>query len=324
MFLTTKTLSLFVTTLAIFCVGSHAEQISFSKEKHGDDYHFNYQWKTQNKETKQLSFPLSQDALLNKFRDFKAYKPVVAQQVINQSLYRAIKKTPMKGVRVHFQNSGENMDMRLVSRDDELINAATIKIKALERQITQDYFEDNYYQHFVTFDQQRGVKPHHVNFAKDSVEDLRALKAIMLEQVSIRSVRSATDFALSFVQTIPYSTLESRVSSPGAGFSPPLRVLWENKGDCDSKVTLTASLLRMLMPRVKIALIFIDQHALIGIEVPPLSGDESITHDDVIYALAEPTGPRLLSLGKIAESSAQAIAAGHYVIEEFHAETIIQ
>lgn len=313
--------ALLTVTLILFCSDSHAKQVSFAKDKVGDDYHFNYQWQTKDQTIKQLSFPLSQFALFEKFRHFKAYKPVVAQQVINQSLYREIRKAPLKGVRVHFQSNGEEMDMRLIGRSDELIDAAASKIRSMEYKITQDYFNDNYYQHFVTFDQQRAVKPHHVNFARDSVEDLRALKEIMLEQVSVKNVRSATNFTLSFVQAIPYSTLESRVDSSGAGFSPPLRVLWENKGDCDSKVTLTAALLRMLMPRVKIALVFIDQHALIGIEVPINGSDKTLTYNNVVYALAEPTGPALMYLGEIADDSSQAIAAGHYIVEEFHAET---
>jgi hypothetical protein len=119
------------------------------------------------------------------------------------------------------------------------------------------------------------------------------------------------------VQSIPYSTLESRITSAGAGFNPPLKLLWENQGDCDSKVTLTAALLRSLMPRINIALIFIDNHALMGVNIAAEIGSEEMTieHNGITYLLAEPTGPALLALGTISEDSQQAILQGQYTIE---------
>ena len=64
-------------------------------------------------------------------------------------------------------------------------------------------------------------------------------------------------------------------------------------------------------------LVFVDQHAFIGIAIPP-SGDEiTITENGITYVLAEPTGPALLPLGELAPSSAQAIYNGHYITQAY-------
>ena len=149
------------------------------------------------------------------------------------------------------------------------------------------------------------------------IADLKIIKPLILEKVSIKNIRKVTNYVLSFIQNIPYSPLDSRISSSGAGFNTPLKLLWENQGDCDSKVTLTASLLRALMPRISMVLVFIDQHAFIGIAIPPNGDEIAIIENGVTYVLAEPTGPALLPLGELAPSSEQAIYNGHYITQHY-------
>ena len=165
------------------------------------------------------------------------------------------------------------------------------QVKKLEQQETQKYFKENYFQYFVDHNNQAGVKVNHIDIANDSVTDFKFLKNIILEKVSIKNIRKVTNYVLAFVQNIPYSPLESRISSSGAGFNPPAKIIWENQGDCDSKMTLTATLLRALMPRIDMAMIFIDQHAFIGIAIPPKAGEITVKDKGITYVLAEPTGP---------------------------------
>jgi hypothetical protein len=160
----------------------------------------------------------------------------------------------------------------------------------------------------------------HTSIANDSVADFKVLKPIILEKVSIKNIRKVTNLVLSFVQSIPYSTLESRITSSGAGFNPPAKLLWENQGDCDSKMTLTATILRALMPRIDMAMIYIDKHAFIGIAIPADAGEMTIEHQGVNYLLGEPTGPALYKLGRLAPESELAINQGAYVAEAFHSD----
>ena len=150
-----------------------------------------------------------------------------------------------------------------------------------------------------------------------SVIDFTKLKDLILNNFPDQNVREVANYVLGFVQSIPYSTLESRVTSTGAGFNPPLQTLWQNQGDCDSKVTLTTAIFRALMPRMKMMLVFIDNHALLAMNIKPEENELTITVDGEDYILAEPTGPALMKLGEISNDSEFAIRNGRYYAEPF-------
>lgn len=315
---------LFIALLLISTV--QAKQLSFIKKEHKDYYSLNYQWLNYNNEQQTISFNLTKPALFDRFRILKPYQSDFAQNAILRSIKKHLKKSPLTGTRaVYTQQQGKTV-MQVKGIDEDKVAAAYEQIKIIEQEATTQYFQKNYYQRFTTHDHQTGIKVDHVNIALDSIADFRALKPIILDKVSIEDkvstedIRKVTNFVLSFVQSIPYSTLESRLSSSGAGFNSPAKLLWENQGDCDSKMTLTATILRALMPRIEIAMIYIDKHAFIGISVPAEGDEVSIEFQEVNYLLAEPTGPALYKLGELAPESELAINQGRYVVEEFHAE----
>jgi len=301
--------------LILFCCSANAEQSHFSKTEHDDDYQFSYQWQDINATTQLITFSLAKNIIFDQFRNFKTYKTDLAQKFIRKSIKRRLRKTPLTDVKINFNNQNNSID--ITGKSELKINEAYTAISNMELEISEQYLKDNLYHRFVTHNQVNAIKPDHRRFANLSVDNLKPLKPVILEKVSIKNIREVTDFTLGFVQSIPYSTLESRITSAGAGFNPPLKLLWENQGDCDSKVTLTAALLRALMPRINIALVFIDNHALIGVNIAAEIGSEEMTldHNGITYLLAEPTGPMLLALGTISDESQQAILQGQYTIE---------
>jgi len=292
-----------------------SEQLRFSKQDIDDHYQFNYTWLDLENNEQSLSFSLDKKALFSRFRNFKTYKAKFAQQYVNKKLQKELIETPLSKVQVSFRKDGSGAEIK--GRDQKAVNAAYAKLIKMEQAISAQYLAKNYYHKFTTYDQVEGIKPDHVKIAKASVEDLKPIKKLILSKVSIKNIRKVTDFSLSFIQSIPYSTLESRATSSGAGFSPPLKLLWENQGDCDSKVTLTAALLRTLMPRVNMIMVFIDQHALMGINVPAKAGETTLIFEGGNYVLAEPTGPALYPLGEISPESKLAIDNNHFSIEKF-------
>ncbi len=68
------------------------------------------------------------------------------------------------------------------------------------------------------------------------------------------------------------------------------------------------------------AMIYIDQHAFIGIAIPAMAGEVSIEYQKINYLLAEPTGPTLYKLGTIAPESELAINQERYIVEEYHSD----
>ena len=158
-------------------------------------------------------------------------------------------------------------------------------------------------------------KPDHLRFAKESAEPLKPVLDEIRKKMPRANARGVAVFLLSWLQTIPYDTMESRAESNGAGFVPPLRLIANNKGDCDSKVTLMASIMKAMFPRLKIALIYIPGHALIGMNVSHLTEDEKLEIDGLDYTLAEPVGPGLLPFAQISEQSKRYISSGYYQVE---------
>lgn len=297
-----------------------AKQISFDKQLENDHYRFSYQWLDHDKKPQSMSFSLTKTALFQRFRALKRYQGDHTQKAIMRQVKQQVNKTSFPGAQAVFLNQRGKSVIQVKGQNEENVVLLRQKIKEIEQTVTAEFFKKNYFQAFTTPDQVQGIKIDYVGIANDSVADFKTLKPIILEQVSIQNIRKVTDYVLSFVQSIPYSTLTSRIDSSGAGFNPPAKLIWENKGDCDSKVTLTATLLRALMPRIDMAMIYIDQHAFIGIAIPANAGEMTIDHQGVNYLLGEPTGPGKYRLGQLAPESELAVNQGRYVAEKFHSD----
>lgn len=297
----------------LFCFTTEAKLLNFTKENVDDNYRFHYQWTDSHKKIDEITFTLPKKALFDRHRNFKAYKPEIANKFIQSKLKKHLIQNPLSDVTINYVQNSD--DIIITGQSDAAVKSAQQELALLQQKYFQVYLKNHYYQSFTTHDNITGIKPDHVKFASEAVADFKELKSIILDKVSIQNIRLVTNFTLSWLQNIPYSPLESRMSSSGMGFNPPLSVLWENQGDCDSKVTLMASLLRSLMPRIKIALVFIDNHALIAIQIPPVNDDLSIIINQETYVLGDPTGPKLLELGKVSENVKNAILQGHYSTE---------
>ena len=297
-----------------------AQQVDFSKQQIQDDVTLTFQWQNKQSEIQNLSFKESGKAFFQPFRNFRAYNAESAQRTIVKKTLALWREQPVANVQLSVSRQSGNHDFSLQARDDESLNKAQVHLRKLSAQAQNDYLKQRYYHIFTRYDGVKAIKPDHIRIAEESVPLFSALKPTILEIVELRNIRKVTNYSLNFIQSIPYSPLESRVTSAGAGFVPPMQVLYQNQGDCDSKVTLTTSLLRNLMPRIEMIMIFIDGHALMGINAPIQGGDFTLSHNGITYVLAEPTGPATLPLGKISPESELAIHAGMYTVEEFHSQ----
>jgi len=313
----------FFATFAVVILTFHsslwAKQLSFSKKANENTVQFSYQWLDQAQENQSITFTIDKTTLFDRFRNFKAYQASQAKRYIDQGLKRALSKENSPDVHFSFLGAGDEMQIKISSQNQQALAQAERKIQALETELMREYLHENFYQRFISFDNSVAIKPDHVRFADESVNDFKPLKKLILDKASIQNIRKVSNYVLGFVQSIPYATLESRTTSTGAGFNPPLRTLWENQGDCDSKVTLTAAIFRMLMPRIKMMLVFIDNHALLAINIPAEGNELAISVDGLQYVLAEPTGPALMNIGEVSVESEFAIRNGHYYAEPFFA-----
>ena len=225
---------------------------------------------------------------------------------------------PLKGVQVNFVKDDKGQfKIAIKGQKREDIATANQQILKFRKQCSNQYLKQNHYQRFITYDGVSSIKPDHVLIAQQSVNDLKIFKKLVLEEVTVKNIRKVTNFVLGFVQSIPSTELASRVSSAGLGFHTPLTLLYQNKGDSNSKVTLTAAILRALMPRINMVIVYLDHHALFGINVLPQKNEVTLKSQGVTYVLAEPLGPKLYPLGEVAPFSKQAILSGIYTIDKF-------
>jgi transglutaminase-like putative cysteine protease len=122
--------------------------------------------------------------------------------------------------------------------------------------------------------------------------------------------RNRLAYALAFLQTIPYDRLTGRDAADGSGFATPMEMLHLNRGDCDSKATALAALMRRLAPEVRTALILLPGHAVLAADIPSRPGDRMLKLRGERFVLMEPAGPAVVPVGQIAPDSLKALERG--------------
>lgn len=207
--------------------------------------------------------------------------------------------------------------MKVTGSDSLNVQKAYAVVEKVRQEEEQRYFATNYYRPHIDHFNTSSVKIDHARIAKESIKSLKPISETILDTVSKKDVRLVTNFILGFMQNIPYNTLESKSNSSGSGFNPPMKLLFENQGDCDSKMALSVALLKATMPGIKIVIVYIDKHVFLGINAKQKIGDKMLQFEDELYVLADPTGPSVLSLGEISPSAELAINQSAYVVEPY-------
>ncbi|MGB0935901.1 MAG: hypothetical protein ACPGTQ_00515 [Colwellia sp.] len=296
-----------------------AKQSKYSRKLNGEHYQFSYQWLDHRKQTQSLSFNVSAEQLSNSFRSFKTYKPTIANKVITRNVHKKLSQEDLVDVQVHYPSMVQPFDstIKITGSDELKVQKAYKKLAKIQQQEVNRYYLKHFYRPHKDHFNNSGIKVDHARVAKATIKNVKPVSKLILEKVQIKDVRLVTNYILGFMQSIPYDTLESTSNSSGTGFNPPMRLLYENQGDCDSKMVLTVALLKAAMPGIKVVLIYIEQHVFIGINAIKMAGDKTVKHNNDLYVLADPTGPNVLPLGNIPTDLEIAIDQSAYVIEAY-------
>ncbi len=303
--------------LLFMATQSGAQQLSFKKETVDGQTHFKYRWLDINDKKQNLAFTFENKTMFSRFRNFKGYQPSRVKKTILVALKKAAAKIDRRKVDINFIERNSTYSISVKSKNQDLLDKAEKMLIDVQNKTEAKILKKAYYNILTDKFGKTGVKPDHVRFAMESRKDILPLtQAIMEANPNLRG-RQVAEYILAFIQSIPYSTLESRRESHGAGFSPPLRLLNNNQGDCDSKVTLMANMLNAMFPRVKVVIIYMPNHALIGVQMTHRKNDKWIRLKDREYILAEPTGPAMLPFGKIGKQSEFFIDGLQFTYEMF-------
>lgn len=258
---------------------------------------FSYQIEHQNQQYS-LQFELPTAVLNDHFRHFRRYQP----QLIEQYLWRDIQQYAANYPQLTVQPGPVNqrLQFRVKGANNVDIARLTQELQQLIAKRQNDYLTEAYYYRQPFPDGQHYIIPDHQIMLQNSLSALTPVSNAIQKLMPETTSRDLSAFLLSWLQQLPYTDLSDRTFSAGNSFNPPLTVLRDNSGDCDSKAVLMAALFKSLLPEKKLVIIYLPQHAMLGIEMPAEPSDETITLGGTTYVLADPTGPAALAPGQIA------------------------
>ncbi|MFA3791689.1 hypothetical protein AB6T38_11270 [Aliiglaciecola sp. SL4] len=311
--------ALLIVLCLLFIIGiispANAQQLQFKKSSDSDTYTYNYKWVDQAKQTNTLTFSVDKTTAQEQYKNQTVFKPEIAQRYVYVELMKQAQKVSPKEARVTIQQRGERLELKVSSRDQAMLDKWKSLMSEKQESAFDDYLFANHYTRFVNHLGQEGVIPDHIRYIQQSRAFLLPAAQAIYEQLDEGTdTRAYVNLMLGWIQSIPYNQLTSRVDANGAGFFTPLEVLNNNKGDCDSKATLTASLMRSLLPDLSMAMIYLPNHALLAVNLGERPNEKSINIRGAQHVLIEPTGPGLVGIGEISDETARHIANGSYKV----------
>lgn len=299
-----------------FSTTAGAEQLKFKKAQSESGVLFSYEWLDMDSTRQSISFELPHTAIKAAPTQQANYRPKIAQRYVTVALMEEAKKINPKEARVKIIPKRDSIDIQVKGANEDKVEAILSNLKAVQREAYNAYLDEHYFTRFTTLFNQKAIKPDHTRYAAESVKPLVAASQAFYEKVNAQSdSRAYFSLILSWLQSIPYDTLEDRVVSNGSGYAPPINVLMQNVGDCDSKAVLASSMVRAFLPSTKMIMVFLPNHALLGIALPPMVDDRTIVHDGETYVLYDPTGPALIPFGQVSEDTERYIVTGRYQVE---------
>src|SRR5690606_5481910 len=239
--------------------------------------------------TQQLDFSIDNTSLNTHFRQFRALKPALLQQYLWRDLRAHVAKYP--GARLQRLPGKDALHYKLQIDDNNLLQQLDTELQQLMSERTAFYLQQQYYYVQALPWNARAIIPDHRRIMQDSLPDLLPVATAWHEKLAKVPTRQSLLALSAWIQQIPYQDLSDRQRSSGASFSPPLKLLRENRGDCDSKAVLLAALLRLLLPDVKLALVYLPQHAVLAVQLPVTPEDMTVNIEGRDYLLIDATGP---------------------------------
>ena len=291
----------------------------FERTEHdlGDVIEYLYAWRDMDDQRQTLAFKLEKELINNTYRRFKRYDQDEALNFVYQQLLSQVSQYNPRNVRVKFKRRHKKLMYSVKSNNDDTRTKVLTELREVEYTAQQAFLEKHHYVLFQSPWHGPSIKVDHLRFAQDGLTHVAPIAAAIEAQMTLRKPRDVINFVLNWVQSIPYSPLEDRKTSNGAGFNPPLRLLTQNRGDCDSKMILAATVLKNIYPRLSIVLLYLPEHALLGFQLPIVSTDNYVDIDGLNYLLAEPVGPALLPLAEVSQSSRSFVDGKSYYHETF-------
>ncbi len=305
------TLILFTLFIALTTEAS-AKQLSFSKLNKGKTTQFSYTWQNEGAHYS-LVFELNNQALLNTPDSPANYNESLLQDYVYSEVLRVASQVDPSRAKVNIKREPQGLSFNVKSRQNNYANEIMMKLKSTHANAQQRYWDKAFITSYSAPNGQTGIRHDHARYTKLSASALKPIiKSIKQMQVNPNDSREFISILMSWIQTIPYSRLENRLYLNGAGFVAPRDLLYSNQGDCDSKSTLMAAVLKAYSQTINLQMVYLPEHALLALAMPAKPSESTIIHNGIQFVLLEPTGPAQYKIGEVAESTNLAILNRQY------------
>jgi hypothetical protein len=257
---------------------------------------FRYQWPPE----PELAFQIDNAQIKAQSGTSKRYSAELAEQHVRHQVLLSAVKLQQRGVRV--QMSPKNLPFRVTVNGSNESQVAKVQqqLQQAQQDAYQNYLQRDVYYLMKSPTGEKFVVPDHVRVMQQSRTALQSASTAFVELYGKNNIRQISGKISEWVQQIPYQDLSDRQTSSGSGFSPPLKLLTEHAGDCDSKAVLYAAILQNIFPKNSIGILYFPDHAVVAAQIPPLEHELTVTLAGVTYLIVDPTGPAPTKLGFLA------------------------
>jgi hypothetical protein len=255
---------------------------------------------------KGITFQLSNQNL-QKFRGLRRYSPELAKLHVRNQLVLKSAELQQQGLRIRLSPANLPLDIQIKGKDQNAVDKAMQLLAQTQQQAYDNYLANGFFYLLQLPNRQAVVIPDHVKFLKLSVDELKPVAKAFTDQYGRNNIRQIANKLALWIQRIPYQDLSDRQESAGAGYSPPLQLLYDNRGDCDSKAVLFAGVMKNIFPNSQFRIIYFRDHAVIAAQIPAVKNEQGIEIDGIKFLLIDATGPLELPIGQLTEQYQQAI-----------------
>ena len=258
---------------------------------------FRYQWPPE----PELRFALDNQQIKAQSGTSRRYSVELADQHIRHQVLLSAVQLQKKGLRVQLSPKNLPFKVTVSGRDQAQVEKVHQQLQQAQQQAYDNFLKRDFYYLMKSPTGESFVIPDHVRVMQQSRSALQPVSKAFVDLYGKNNIRQISSKISEWLQQIPYRDLSDRQTAAGNGFSPPLKVLTEHGGDCDSKAVLYAAILQNIFPKNSIAIVYFSDHAVVAAQIPPLEHELTVTLQGITYLIVDPTGPAPTKLGTLAQ-----------------------
>lgn len=293
-----------------------AKEIAFTRQ----GLKLNFVWQYQQRPIQAFTLVLPNETALPPWQTWRNQQ---AEAYVYQQLMQTAKEQFPDAVFKLRRNSG-SFTVDYTTADQSQLNNISQWLYEQQKTLFKSYLDQHYYKQHGGESSQL-IRPDHIRIAQDSSEELKeiaqTLQQIILATATEEEKKEVNEDEkqlvlpglLNFVQSIPYDPLSSDDGRRGLSFLMPEQVLAQNRGDCDSKSALFIALVIALYPDLEQAMIYVPDHALVGVDLPQTKADQkTLQIRGKPFLLFEVTGPAEIPPGFTGDKSRLYVSSQNY------------